>query len=73
MFTSFGHGPLISLADDEFVDIRNESTGAEELFNARDDPREESNRVRVDAMQPVVRRFRDRLDQLKTVRSAAAR
>ena len=31
-------GPLISLAEGDFVYIRNEGDGAEELFNERDDP-----------------------------------
>ena len=33
-------GPLISLAEGDFVYIRNEGDGSEELFNERDDPRE---------------------------------
>ena len=33
-------GPLVSLAEGDFVYIRNEGDGAEELFNERDDPRE---------------------------------
>jgi arylsulfatase A-like enzyme len=57
-------GPLISLAEGEFVYIRNGGDGAEELFNERDDPRELSNRAGVEAMQPVLKHFRDRLDQL---------
>jgi arylsulfatase A-like enzyme len=58
-------GPLVALAGDEFVYIRNERDGSEELFDERDDPRELQNRARTDAMQPVVQRFRARLDQIK--------
>ena len=39
-------GPLISVADGDFVYIRNEGDGGEELFNERDDPHELSNRGR---------------------------
>jgi arylsulfatase A-like enzyme len=58
-------GPLISLAEGDFVYIRNEGDGAEELFNERDDPRELLNQVRAAAMQPVLKRFRERVNQLK--------
>jgi arylsulfatase A-like enzyme len=58
-------GPLRSLAAGDFVYIRNERDGSEELFDERDDPRELLNRAHVDVMQPVVQRFRARLDQIK--------
>jgi hypothetical protein len=58
-------GPLISLAQGEFVYIRNERDGTEELFNQRDDPRELTNRVKFRAMQPVLQRFRQQYDQLQ--------
>ena len=58
-------GPLVSLAEGDFVYIRNEGDGAEEFFNERDDPRELLNRAGVEAMQPVLERFRERLNQLK--------
>ena len=45
--------------------IRNEGDGAEELFNERDDPRELSNRAGVEALQPVLKRFRERVKQLR--------
>jgi arylsulfatase A-like enzyme len=57
-------GPLVSLAEGDFVYIRNEGDGAEELFNERDDPRELSNRAGVEAMQPVLLRLRERVNQL---------
>jgi arylsulfatase A-like enzyme len=58
-------GPLISLAEGDFVYIRNEGDGTEELFNERDDPRELSNRAGVEAMQPVLKRFRERVKALR--------
>ena len=58
-------GPLISLAEGDFVYIRNEGDGSEELFNEREDPRELTDRSGAEAMQPIVRRFRAQLDQLK--------
>ena len=58
-------GPLISLAEGDFVYIRNEGDGSEELFNERDDPRELDNRARSETMLPVLRRFRDQLGQVK--------
>ena len=58
-------GPLISLADGDFVYIRNEGDATEELFNERDDPGELRNLAHVMAMQPTLERFRRRLDQLR--------
>ena len=58
-------GPLISLAEGDFVYIRNEGDSTEELFNERDDPGEKRNRARVEAMQPVLERFRERVSQLR--------
>jgi arylsulfatase A-like enzyme len=53
-------GPLFSLADGDFVYIRNEGDGGEELFNERDDPDELNNLAGAEAMLPVLRRFRAR-------------
>jgi arylsulfatase A-like enzyme len=58
-------GPLISLAEDDFVYIRNEGDGAEELFNERDDPGELRNLAGVEALQPVLKRFRERVNRLR--------
>jgi arylsulfatase A-like enzyme len=58
-------GPLISLAEGDFVYIRNEGDGSEELFNQRDDPNEVVNLARAEAMLPVLRRFRDHLVRAK--------
>ena len=58
-------GPLISLAEGDFVYIRNEGDGVEELFNERDDPLELSNRAGVEAMQPVLKHLRESLDRYR--------
>ncbi len=58
-------GPLISLAEGDFVYIRNEGDGAEELFNEREDPRELRNQAGVEALQPVLNRFRERASQVR--------
>jgi arylsulfatase A-like enzyme len=51
-------GPLISVADGDFVYIRNEGDSAEELFNKSDDPHELSNRVGQGTVNPILDRFR---------------
>jgi arylsulfatase A-like enzyme len=66
-------GPLVSLTDGDFVYIRNERTGSEELYNERDDPGELHNQAGLEAMQPVLRQFRARLDQVRARASGAAR
>ena len=66
-------GPLISLAEGDFVYIRNEGDGGEELFNQRDDPDELSNLARDGAMRPVLQRFRDRLRRAKVRARPASR
>jgi arylsulfatase A-like enzyme len=58
-------GPLISLADDNFVYIRNDGDGSEQLFDERGDPHEYSDRSRVESMRPVLENFRHRLDQFR--------
>jgi arylsulfatase A-like enzyme len=58
-------GSLVSLAERDFVYIRNEGDGAEELFNEREDPDELRDQSRVEAMQPVLKRFRERINELK--------
>ncbi len=60
-----GRGPLISLADGDYVYIRNEGDGAEELFNERDDPGELRNQAGVEALQPVLKRFRERVKRMR--------
>jgi arylsulfatase A-like enzyme len=58
-------GPLISLADGDFVYIRNDGDGSEELFNEREDPRELINRARDKALEPVRKRLREQLDRFR--------
>ncbi len=64
-------GPLISLAEDTYVYIRNEGDGGEELFDEREDTHELINRVRSPVMLSVLRRFREQLDRLKTDQATA--
>jgi arylsulfatase A-like enzyme len=54
-------GPLISIVDREYVYIRNQRDGREQLFHAVDDPGEVVNLARVESMQPRLKQFRDRL------------
>jgi len=66
-------GPLISLADDDFVYIRNERDGSEQLFDERDDPREFSDRAAVESMRPILEDFRKRLDRFRKTSTPPAR
>jgi arylsulfatase A-like enzyme len=54
-------GPLVSLAEGDYVYIRNEGDGTEELFNEHDDPGELHNLVRDEAARSVLDGFRLRL------------
>jgi arylsulfatase A-like enzyme len=58
-------GPLISLADNKFVYIRNERDGSEQLFDERNDPQESSDRSGVESMRVVLDEFRRRLDRFR--------
>jgi arylsulfatase A-like enzyme len=58
-------GSMVSLAEGDFVYIRNEGDGTEELFNERDDPLELINRASDDSMRPILQRFRERLARIK--------
>jgi arylsulfatase A-like enzyme len=58
-------GPLLSMALGNYVYIRNEADGSEELFNQFDDPRELTNRARLGALNPVLEQFRASLKLLK--------
>ena len=66
-------GPLISLAEDDYVYIRTQGNRSEELFNVRDDPNELNDLARDDQMLPVLRRFRDRLKQVLALDPEARR
>jgi arylsulfatase A-like enzyme len=65
-------GPLVSIACDGYVYIRNEADGSEEIFNDREDPAELYNQAGDTAMRPVLERFRRRLDQWRTDSHASA-
>jgi arylsulfatase A-like enzyme len=65
--------PLVSLAVGDFVYIRNQGDGSEELYNEREDPREFINRAQVEAMQPLVKRLRAQLDQMRASFAKAAK
>jgi arylsulfatase A-like enzyme len=65
-------GPLVSIACDGYVYIRNEADGSEEIFNDREDPAELYNHAGDTAMRPVLEQFRRRLDQWKTDSHASA-
>jgi arylsulfatase A-like enzyme len=58
-------GPLISVAEGDFVYIRNLGDGSEELFNVQEDPAEVRNLSRAEAMQPVIQRLRSRVDRMQ--------
>jgi arylsulfatase A-like enzyme len=59
-------GPLISLAEGDFIYIRNEVDGSEQLFNERDDPEEVDDRANFPSMRPVLEKLRRRLDLIKS-------
>jgi arylsulfatase A-like enzyme len=58
-------GALASIAVGDYVYIRNEGDGGEELFNERDDPNEVDNRARIEAAQAVKERLRAHLDRMR--------
>jgi arylsulfatase A-like enzyme len=66
-------GPLISIADGDFVYIHNKRDASEELFTERDDPRELTNRAQSAAFQPIIQRFRSQLSEIKGTWDGAAR
>jgi arylsulfatase A-like enzyme len=61
-------GALVSLAEGDFVYIRNERDGSEELFDERRDPNESDNRARFEVAGAVKERLRAHLDQLRAGR-----
>jgi arylsulfatase A-like enzyme len=66
-------GPLISVADDNFVYIRNQGDGSEELFDERSDPQELNDRSRDESMRPVLEAFRHRLERFRKKSAQSAR
>ena len=66
---SFGHsparhGPLVSIAEEDYVYIRNQRDGREQLFHAINDPGEATNLAKLESMRPRIERFRERLGSL---------
>ena len=59
-------GPLISVAEGEFVYIRNQGDGTEELYHEKEDPDEIHDLSRVEAMRPLLERLRSRLDSFQS-------
>ena len=59
------NGPLISLADHNFVYIRNEGDGREQLFDGRTDPQELTDRSRDESIRPVLEDFRHQLERFR--------
>ncbi len=58
-------GPLVALAENGVVYIRNDGDRGEELFDEHNDPRELINLINSPAMKPILQRLRDRIDQLR--------
>jgi arylsulfatase A-like enzyme len=67
------NGPLVSLAKGDFVYIRNEGDGGEQLFNQRLDPQEVDDRSRFESMHPVLAEFRNRLDLFRRTSASSRR
>ena len=66
-------GSLVSLAEDDYVYIRNEGDGREQLFHESTDPDEQVNLAKIEAMRPRLERLRRRLNQLRPTPLRAAR
>jgi hypothetical protein len=60
------HGPLVSLIEGDYVYIRNEGDGSEQLFNRRTDPNEFDDRGQFPASKALKEAVRARLDTLRT-------
>ena len=65
-------GALVAVAEGDFVYIKNEGDGGEEVFNDRDDPRQLSNLAGQSAMKPMVDRFRNQVARFRSGASATA-
>jgi arylsulfatase A-like enzyme len=65
-------GPMVALAEKDFIYIRNEGDGREELYSARNDPHELVDLAGSEAMLSVLRRFRDRLGRPEAQEAATA-
>jgi arylsulfatase A-like enzyme len=66
-------GPLSALCEGDFVYIRNERDGSEELFNERDDPAEIDNRAQLAGGTATLNRLREKLNKLRRNGQGTAR
>ncbi len=57
-------GPLVSVAEGDFVYIRNRKNGTEELYNDREDPGEIYDLSRDPVSRPILERLRSRVEAL---------
>ena len=60
-------------AEEDYVYIRNEGDGREQLFHESADPDEQVNLAKVEAMRPRLERLRRRLNQMRATPPRAAR
>jgi arylsulfatase A-like enzyme len=67
------NGPLISLAADKFVYIRNERDGSERLFDERTDPQELRDKSQDESIRPILEDFRHQLERFREKRAPSAR
>jgi arylsulfatase A-like enzyme len=58
-------GALVSIAAEDYVYIRNEGDGSEELYNERDDANEIDNRAGLEATQAIKERLRTQLERMR--------
>ena len=61
------------MAKGDFVYIRNDGDGSEQLFNERNDPQEIDDRSRFESMRPVLEGFRNRLDLIRRTLTSGRR
>jgi hypothetical protein len=61
------------MADGNFVYIRNDGDGSEQLFDQRGDPQELSDRSRDESIRPVLEDFRHRLELFREKSAQSAR
>jgi arylsulfatase A-like enzyme len=65
-------GALVAVAEGDFVYIRNEGDGGEELFNDRVDPHQLSNLAGQSALKPILDRFRNQVAEFRSGTGAGA-
>jgi arylsulfatase A-like enzyme len=65
-------GSLTALAEGDYVYIRNDGDGSEELFDERRDPQESDNRARFESARAIKERLRARLEQMRDGRPSVS-